>query len=202
MGQEAHCVARLGGKTFKVKALLETSELVVRGELRLSVRFTDMTGAEAEGDTLAVHFAGGILELDLGPLAARWAERIRNPKSRADKLGVKAGQRVAVLGEADADLLAELAAAGVTPARRLVAACDLIFYAVDTVAELGRLPALRARLVPAGAVWVLHPKGRGAAVRDVDVMAAARAAGLVDNKVAAFSAARSALRLVIPRAQR
>jgi hypothetical protein len=39
-------------------------------------------------------------------------------------------------------------------------------------------------------------------VRDVDVMAAAREAGLVDNKVVAFSATRTALKLVIPKSQR
>jgi hypothetical protein len=51
-------------------------------------------------------------------------------------------------------------------------------------------------------VWVVSPKGKGIEVRDVDVMAAGRDAGLVDNKVASFSATHTALRLVIPKADR
>ena len=45
-------------------------------------------------------------------------------------------------------------------------------------------------------------KGRDATLRDVDVIAAARASALVDNKVASFSATHTALRLVIPIALR
>jgi hypothetical protein len=45
-------------------------------------------------------------------------------------------------------------------------------------------------------------KGKAATLRDVEVMAAARDHGLVDNKVVSFSASRTALRLVIPVALR
>ena len=41
-------------------------------------------------------------------------------------------------------------------------------------------------------------KGRTATLRDVEVIAAAREAGLVDNKVASFSETHTSLRLVIP----
>jgi hypothetical protein len=41
-----------------------------------------------------------------------------------------------------------------------------------------------------------------AQIRDVDVMAAAREAGLVDNKVVGFSTTHTALKLVIPKANR
>ncbi len=39
-------------------------------------------------------------------------------------------------------------------------------------------------------------------IKDVDVIAAAKAAGLVDNKVVAFSTMHTSLRLVIPVNQR
>jgi hypothetical protein len=39
-------------------------------------------------------------------------------------------------------------------------------------------------------------------LKDVEVMAAAREAGLVDNKVVSFSDTHTALKLVIPKAQR
>ena len=53
----------------------------------------------------------------------------------------------------------------------------------------------------ADTLWVLHPKGR-ADLKDVDVMAAGRAAGLVDNKVVRVSDSHSALRFVIRKASR
>ena len=64
------------------------------------------------------------------------------------------------------------------------------------------MKALKKHLAPAGAVWVVSLKGKAARIKDTDVMAAARAAGLVDNKVCSFSATHTALKLVIPRAAR
>jgi hypothetical protein len=48
---------------------------------------------------------------------------------------------------------------------------------------------------------VVSPKGRPE-IGDVVVIAAAKRAGLVDNKVVRFSDTHTALRLVIPRARR
>ena len=79
---------------------------------------------------------------------------------------------------------------------------DLVFLAADGGAELAALPGLRRHLKPAGAIWVVSRKGRAATLRDVDVIAAARAADLVDNKVVSFSETHTALRLVIPLAMR
>jgi hypothetical protein len=45
-------------------------------------------------------------------------------------------------------------------------------------------------------------KGKAATLRDVDVIEAAKAVGLVDNKVVSFSPTHTALRLVIPVARR
>ena len=78
----------------------------------------------------------------------------------------------------------------------------LILVAADTHEQLEVLGVLRTRIRQAGAIWVVSRKGRAATIRDVDVMAAARVGGLVDNKVASFSATHTALRLVIPKALR
>jgi len=98
-----------------------------------------------------------------------------------DKLGVAPGARVAVLGVADPDFRAALEAhtQDITDGAPLPGT-DLIFLAADSVSR----------------------KGKAATIRDVDVIGAAKAAGLVDNKVVAFSPTHTALRLVIPRARR
>ena len=57
---------------------------------------------------------------------------------------------------------------------------------------------LKASLRPDGAIWVVSLKGKVARLKDVDVIAAAKAAGLVDNKVVGFSDTHTSLRLVIP----
>lgn len=135
------------------------------------------------------------------PVAVRWAEKIRNPKTLLDKLGVKPGLRVAVAGLDDPQLAADLRAKGAEVAGADERGLDVIFQAVDGIEALAILSDLRSRIDPAGAIWVLHPKGRRD-IRDVDVMAAAKAAGLVDTKVARFSETHSALKLVIPVGQR
>jgi hypothetical protein len=56
-------------------------------------------------------------------------------------------------------------------------------------------------LKPTGAVWVVYPKGM-AQIKENDVLAAGRAAGFVDTKVASFSATHTALKFMIPVAQR
>jgi hypothetical protein len=50
-------------------------------------------------------------------------------------------------------------------------------------------------------IWTVTPKGKSG-IKDTDVMAAGKAAGLVDVKVAAFSPTHTAAKFVIPKAQR
>ena len=114
-------------------------------------------------------------------------------KSRMDKIGVKAGMRAAVMGVADPTLSAELTAKGAIPVTEL-SNLDLLFYAADSAADLARVDALVHMLSEKGALWIVSHKGKAATVKDVEVMAAAKAHGLVDNKVVAFSTTLTSLR--------
>jgi hypothetical protein len=78
---------------------------------------------------------------------------------------------------------------------------DFIFFAAEAKAELKRLKELARFLKKSGAVWVVYPKGQPH-ITQADVMAAAKQAGLVDVKVASFSATHTALKLVIPVSRR
>ena len=122
---------------------------------------------------------------------------------RLDKLGVKPGMRVALVDLEDEAFEAELRdrTHDVTHGEPLPDT-DIVLYAADSIGALGRLPALRERIVPNGAIWVVSRKGKAATIRDVDVINAARSAALVDNKVASFDDTRTSLRLVIPVALR
>ncbi len=127
-----------------------------------------------------------------------------------DKLGVRPGMRVAIIGslhdedDESAGFRESLAerTSDLTESNRPKPDTDIVFLAADTTRELRALARIRPRLRPTGAVWVVSRKGRAATLRDVEVMAAARDHALVDNKVVAFSATRTAVRLVIPVALR
>jgi DUF3052 family protein len=120
-----------------------------------------------------------------------------------DKLGVRPGMRVALVDVADDAIrpLIRERTSDVTEGWPLPDT-DIVFLAADSTAELEPLAALAARIRPNGAIWVISRKGKGATLRDIEVMEAAKAAGLVDNKVVAFSTTHTSLRLVIPVALR
>ena len=77
----------------------------------------------------------------------------------------------------------------------------MLFVAVNDYTGLERLGRLEPYLVRNGAVWAVFPKGRKE-LRDVNVIRAGVAAGLVDNKVIRFSDTHTAFRFVIPLARR
>ena len=122
---------------------------------------------------------------------------------RLDKLGVKPGSRVALVGLEDPAFETELRdrTSDITHGEPLPDT-DLVFLAADDHAALAALPRLRERIRPNGAIWVISRKGKAATLRDVEVIAAAIANDLVDNKVASFDETRTSARLVIPVALR
>ncbi len=201
MGRETMCTGVIGRKRTTGKLLLETDELIFRGEPRFVAPLAGLR-ADARAGWLHMEHDGVAAKFELGNAAARWAHAINNPKSRIDKLDVKEASSVAVSGMRDEAFVAELRARAQAVVTRLGRGpYDLIFYRVSAPAALDRLGALRARIRPAGAIWVILPKGKPE-LGHRPVVVAARAAGLVDVKTARFSATHTALKLMIPRADR
>jgi hypothetical protein len=120
-------------------------------------------------------------------------------RSLLDKLGVHEGTTVVVLDVADGDFRAELAGRNVKVKNS--GRADVVVWGLDEPADLARLPALIDWIRPAGAVWAVWAKGRKE-LNENHVREAALDAGLVDVKVARFSATHSALKLVVPKAKR
>ncbi|HYH07296.1 MAG TPA: hypothetical protein VEK11_09595 [Thermoanaerobaculia bacterium] len=194
MGNEAQCRVEIDGEAAEAKALLETEELILRGAVKAKIAFRDARDVIAEEGVLRLRWNERDVRIHLGSSAAKWAEKIRNPKSVADKLGVKPGQKISVVGTIDAGFLA-------ASSKKLQPNSDLIFFAANAREDLARLPQLRENLAPAGAIWVVRPKG-ASAISEGDVMAEAKAAGLVDVKVVRFSDTHTAEKLVIPVSKR
>lgn len=112
---------------------------------------------------------------------------------------MKAGLAVGIVNLDDAAFVEELEA-GRADLADGAAGLDLVFYGADSQAELARIGDLAGRLSARGALWIVSLKGRLARVKDVEVMAAAKAHGLVGIKVCAFSDTRTALKFVRRRA--
>lgn len=202
MGQETVCTVRYSGQVSTGKALLESQELLFRGDFRLRIPLSGVQSLAVHDGVLTIFWPEGMAEFDLGPLAIKWDSKIRNPKSLAEKLGVKPGQKVGVFGIKDLQFLMDLhkRTSDVVEAKPVKDA-DLVFVQCDRAGDLRKVTTLRRQIKPAGAVWVVYPKGKKNITQAV-VFRAGKKAGLVDIKVASFSETHTALKFVIPKKKR
>ena len=118
------------------------------------------------------------------------------------KLGIKPGQRVALLHAPEGfdSVLGELPD-GVAVRRSARGPLDVIVSFSDSERELRRRFATLARaLDPAGGLWIAWPKRAAGIPTDLDgnvVREVGLAHGLVDNKVCAINETWSGLRFVV-----
>ena len=203
MGAETKTVITVEGRQYRGLLQQEGDFVLFRGEgYRLKILLDRREIWSAANGELRARLEGGVVSFALGAAAEKWLERIRNPRSRLDKLGVKAEHQVAVIGIREAGFGEELAERLNTPATsRLKQNLDVVFLGVETPEGLGRIAEARKKIQPQGSVWVVYPKG-SRVVTQAQVLEAIRTAGLVDVKVAAFSSTQTALKAVIPLAER
>jgi hypothetical protein len=201
LGNEANCVARFGKQKARGKALLETSELIFRSEdgaLRLKFAFADIQSAAAADGELRVEVPEGAAIFELGANAAKWCEKILHPKTRLEKLGIKPNAAVSLIGNLDADFLAELHVQTKTVSNgKVTTDTEWIFFATDSSKDLSQVSKLAKSLKGAAALWIVYPKGQKQ-ITENDVIAAGRKSGLKDVKVVGFSPTHTALKFVIP----
>jgi hypothetical protein len=198
MGSEAACTAQFGKEQSKGKALLETSEIIFRGDFRLKIPFSTIKSAKAVVGELRLQTSEGLVVFQLGAAAEKWCDKILHPKSRIEKLGVKPGARVSLLGGFDPDFLKEIAALTKCVSKDKVAKdTEHIFFTADSKEDLGALSKISKSMQGAAALWIVYPKGQKQ-ITENDVLAAGRKVGLKDVKVVGFSSTHTALKFVIP----
>jgi Protein of unknown function (DUF3052) len=201
-GRVTHTVAGSAPQSGDAKVLLEADELILRGAVRAKIQRRDIVDAKQKAGVVTVHYTGGTLSLALGDDATRFVTKLLEPpKSLLDKMGITAGSRVVLIAVKDAEFTAELAARDVTVSARAGKAETMIVLGITAAADLAKVKSVAASLAPTGALWVVHPKGT-AGVKDTDIFAAAKTAGLTYTKVVKFSETHSAERLVIPKSAR
>ena len=129
-------------------------------------------------------------------------EEFVSTRSRIEKLGVKPGSEVLVLGvEGDCAFMDELREKGAKVRTGGNKAMDMIFALFRHRNDLRRLRSLVPRLKADGVLWTLRPKG-SSDLKEAEMMRAGQEAGLVDVKVVAFSDVLTAEKFVIPVANR
>ena len=202
MGAEAHCRASFGDTTAEGKALLETDELIFRGEgVMVAIPYKTITRVDTREGRLRITWADGTAVFELGSTAVKWADKIRNPPSRIDKLNIRSRQRVLFVGVRDETLREEIQTRGATVVARGTGPFDVIFVAANERGDLGRLVTVQKFLQRDGAIWIIRPKG-SPLITESDVLKGGKAAGLVDVKVVRFSATHTAEKFVIPVSRR
>ena len=193
MGKEAKGVwGQLSDGESDGKLVWEPPKLIFRGAVRGIYQGHALRDLKVEGDDLVLT-DGTRFSLEPGQ-ADKWLHAIQNPPGRLDKLGVKAGQTVVVAAIDDAEFLDELSTRA--PPVEAYEDIDLLFLGVEDLADFDQLEDLIGGLGPKGAVWIVAQKGKGAPLKDVEILSAAREQGLVDTKVCAFSKTHTALRFV------
>jgi hypothetical protein len=202
VGYEEKCTAWLGKQQSEGKALLETSEILFRGDFRLKIPFSTIQSAKAVDGELRLQTTQGAVVFGLGPAAEKWRDKILHPKSRIEKLGVRPEAVVSLLGDFDAEFLGELGKLTKSVSKgKPTADSEWIFFAVDSKEGLGAVQKISKSMKGAAALWIVYPKGQKH-ITENDVLAAGRQAGLKDVKVVGFSATHTALKFVIPLSRR
>ncbi|MEQ1756551.1 MAG: hypothetical protein ABL973_20715 [Micropepsaceae bacterium] len=198
MGNEALVEYANGRERAQVKAHLDGQALELRGGRKLRVPLTTIAKAEVDGDRLRIETASTKFTLQLGAKdAALWARKILNPPSLATKLGVKADRTVLLVGKLPPEIVAAaMETAGVTKVASMPVklGADITVLALEPTREAATISAAAKKLRAGKALWLVYQKGQ--AFNGDLVIAASRAAGLKDTKVARISETHSGLRFI------
>lgn len=198
MGTIAEGSVTVGGTKVNCKADFASDHVTFSGGRRGEVPYSKIEVLGTARGILRLRVDGALMEFPLGAKVDRIAAKVRKPPTLMEKLGVKPGLSVATLhvdAKAFTTELAKVAPDAIRgePARPV----DLLFLAVRGRDELDRIAEAVDHIKPDGGLWVVYPKGRRD-LRESDVLAAGRAAGLKDIKVARVSTDLTALKFMHP----
>lgn len=198
MGTVVEGSVTVGGQKVNCKADFASDHVTFSGGRRGEVPYSKIEVLATARGILKLRVDGALMEFPLGAKVDRIAAKVRRPPTLMDKLGVKPGLSVAVVNVGAKAFTVELEkvapdARHGQPPRPV----DLLFLGIRGRDELDRIAGMVDDVKPDGGLWVVYPKGRRD-LRESDVLAAGRAAGLKDVKVARVSQDLTALRFVRP----
>lgn len=193
MGLEQKCRASWPGGSGDVKALLETHELILRGDIKRTFPIARLEEIRVEDGDLRFRAGEEDVSLTLGAdTAGRWAKKLTTPPpSLAQKLGIGPSAKALVIGEIDDAALIEALGENTTTVPQDAQLCLAV---VRDDAELHI--AIRAQQSCAfeTLIWIVNVKGPRSPFNDNAVRGVMRNAGYIDNKVSTVSDVLSATR--------
>ena len=209
MGYETKCRVHVDDGSGKPRiaegtVLLETDDLIVRGDARVKVPRRDIQDVSRRAGVVTITAPQATVKLTLGePAATRWEEKLKEaPKRLIDKLDVKPNAKVWLLDVTEPELETQLAERTSEVSRgKSARERDVVFVGVERDAHLPRIERALNAMLDDGAIWVIHPKGRDG-VADTSIFEKAKTLNLTYTKVARVSETHTAEKLVRPRASR
>lgn len=201
MGRESKVEYSDGRERALVKAHLDSLNLQLSGEKKLTVPLAAVKSATVEGDHLKIAAGATKFALKLGAREAElWRKKILNPPSLADKLGFKADKSVVLIGAMPGEVVeAAKAAKTMKAVAKLPGAGkeldgDIVAVLLLASKETQQIKDAARALGPSTVLWLVYAKG--GSVNGDDIIALARKAGLKDTKVARVSETHAALRFI------
>ena len=132
------------------------------------------------------------------------AEKDYSHRDVVDKLGVRPGDAVALVGVPDSELRQKvLQRTGRGPAAPGEPADVVLVWADAATDAVATLKDWKTKIEPSGGIWLLTPKRTQPGYVDQnDLIQAGKQAGVVDNKICSVSGTTSGIRFVIRKADR
>jgi len=202
MGREAVCQCQWAAESAQCRILLETTELIVRGQLRHRVPISSITQVFVEGEKLLFRAGADQVALDLGAtLAQSWAKKIAmKPSSLAEKLGITSATHLSLIGTSDSEELAlafaEAASNNGKSASYSASHASLIIAFVNSPTALNLAIDEYSDYAHKPPIWIIYPKGPNKPVSESVIRNALRQNGFMDTKVASISTTLTALRFI------
>ncbi|HEY0786137.1 MAG TPA: hypothetical protein VGD62_09720, partial [Acidobacteriaceae bacterium] len=194
-GRESRCDCNWDGISAKSRALLESSELILRGGISKRIPFAAMRNVHGLQSDLSFRFDGASVTLRFPwPIAVSWAKRISSPPpALAKKLGISEGTAVLFQGAPSSEELQ--AALGIGNAASW-SNCEVAVAEIHTTEQLDEVLRSATALRDGVSLWTVFRKGRGHAVSETLIRDTARQLGWRDSKVASVSSDWTGLRFV------
>src|SRR6516225_5272991 len=148
MGNEVNCTVTRAGRSSTGRALLETSEIIFRGEdARLKIPFSAIRALWAREGELHLRTKDGRYILHLG--------------ARAEKWRVKSGEPVTLIGQFPSAFCTSLKKHGAKLATpKAAAAAHCLFFAADSREHLADVKRVARSVRGTSALWIVYPKGQ------------------------------------------
>jgi hypothetical protein len=201
MGTEVDGHVVVGGQKVAVHADFGSDQVVFHGGRKGAVKYKQVEVLTTGKGILKIRVDAAIMEFPLGNKVERIAAKIRKPPGRLDKMGIKPGAAIDLVGDAPNDFLKELDAAEIESANSIADGMTTRIAFVKEAEELLNLPGWVSDLEGNVSLWIVYPKG-GHGLRESDVLDAGRDANMKDIKVVRFNDKLTALKFVVPLAER